>query len=374
MWQRSMSQTRIGKLSFAIYVVFGLLLTISAAGDAILEIGQVSGNPGDTVEVPIYLNLEFDHIGPSVLILELLFDSEKLMPDEEYYEFITRTSAGLIVRDSAGNATVTRSMLRLESNVTDADKVAELIIFPEFGIVRIVILGINDNIIKSGMMLRMAFKIDSGVNVGENLMIMWETLRTSAAEPSGEGLELLLEDGYIATGCEGPDAPVGLQATEGSRNGVELSWQAVGGNEISYRVYRSHESNLETALPLGTSWIDGTAFMDYSAISAKVLQHAGCRQPVQLEYGEYYYWVRARSADGCPGEFSDVAIGYRGQAKAVDTDLAVQQATGIVINGDFVIVCLIVLVLTGAYKCCKPGITARKTPDGTFSRNTGFIK
>lgn len=356
MWQRNFSRSCIGKWCLAISFVFQLLLINTVAGDVVLEIGQATGNPGETVEVPVYLSQEFNHIGPSAMILEFMFDSEKLIPDENYYEFIARMPTGQIVRDSSGNVSVSRSMLRLDANVTEKDKVAELVIFPEFGVVRVVIMGINDNIITTGKIFDMAFKIGSGINAGENLMIMWEIHRSSAAEPSGAGLGLAFEDGYITTGCEGPKAPVGLQASKGSRNGVELKWQPVGGSGITYRVYRSLEANPETSLPLGTSWIDGTAFMDYSAEAANVLQRAGCRQPVQLEQIEYYYWVRARSAEGCLGMFSDVVTGYRGQAKSEGADLEVQQAVGFIITGDFIILCLILLVLTGAYTYVKTRI------------------
>ena len=112
-----------------------------------------------------------------------------------------------------------------------------------------------------------------------------------------------------------PDAPAGLEASDGTgTEWVEIRWEPLPG-DVEYQVYRSDTADLEDAAPV-SGWIRATEYQDFTASPPGAAHGLGCfgsaREPVV-----YTYWVVARitpwdTAPTAPGPYSEPDTGYRG--------------------------------------------------------------
>ncbi len=128
-----------------------------------------------------------------------------------------------------------------------------------------------------------------------------------------------------------PDPPAGVIASDGEyRNYVRIEWSPVTG-AASYRVYRSDEPDANAARPV-SAWTPDTFFEDGTAVG---ILGPGCFRPPR----HYYYWVRAQSAEGLAGSFSDYDEGYcsGGLFAAVSGKRSTPERTA-AITGDLLVV------------------------------------
>ncbi len=120
--------------------------------------------------------------------------------------------------------------------------------------------------------------------------------------------------------CLAPDAPEGLNASDGSDGAaVNLSWNTVNGPAIEYQVYRGTSANFVNATPL-SDWITDTTFDDTTA-AAPTAGGSGCNGGMTFQ--TYHYWVIARTASNlCESEASASDSGYRGEVASAKVDTA----------------------------------------------------
>jgi hypothetical protein len=141
---------------------------------------------------------------------------------------------------------------------------------------------------------------------------------TSASDSDGNGLTFGFEDSVVEIGCEPPATPTGVAATQNRSDGVLVTWDVVATTGAEYRVYRNTVNNAATAVPLGDSWQSNTTYLDITANVPVVISGDGCNMPDMVNEVHYFYWVQARTADGCQGSLSAAsAEGFRVQAKAL---------------------------------------------------------
>jgi len=114
-------------------------------------------------------------------------------------------------------------------------------------------------------------------------------------------------------------APEDVAATMDLPDRVEIEWAALSGGpfEYEYRVYRSTQPDLNTALPLDRAWTDQTRYVDLTAIAPLETVAPGCARPPEFDNVLHYYWVRGRAADTkCPTQFSAGPVqGFRAAAE-----------------------------------------------------------
>src|SRR5690606_6281295 len=119
------------------------------------------------------------------------------------------------------------------------------------------------------------------------------------------GFQVNVTDGVVTVGCLPSEIPENVTATTNRADEVLVSWDAVASLNAQYRVFRSLENNVNTAVPLGDAWQDATSFSDITALAPRVVGGDACT-PGTRQVVSYFYWVKSRSASACESGFSAV--------------------------------------------------------------------
>ena len=86
----------------------------------------------------------------------------------------------------------------------------------------------------------------------------------------------------------------------------------MAGESIEYRVYRSRTNSAGSAAPIGEGWQTEATFSDITALLPQTEVGEGCNAPDVTTEVRYFYWVKARSEEGCESSLSATsAEGFR---------------------------------------------------------------
>ncbi len=306
-----------------------------------LGIGDGTTNVGDTVE--ILVDIDSGDTQPSTMVIFIAYDPAKIAPVGNAFEFTFTDDNGDPVLDSDGNAITFRSIVRPEAALTGRNKAIDTEVLDE-GVLGIAIQGGTARI-PDGPLLTATFRVlDAaspndqlaldGVNESAPIPVTNEQGEVSvvfssaaASIDNGQGgqqtvsIPVTHADGIVTVGCQPVAAtPQNVTASEGRPDAVVISWDAVATVGAEYRVFRSSDQDLDNAVPLGSGWSPSTFFTDITA-QAPAMTGTGCSCNANPEVIRYFYWVRARTPQGCEGDFSDPPVsGYRGAAKAASAN------------------------------------------------------
>lgn len=300
------------------------------SNDITLRLGSTTGNAGDTAEVS--LDLLSDGPLPSALILYIVYDEASIQPYESAYERIARDAfTGMPLVDEEGNTLVTQSALLPDPAVDDGNYGVDYQVHTGYGAIAVSIIGAGGTEIPAGPLFTLAFRIDSAVADGSMVDVMGvvegqeillpdgngvRAFATSAADADANSLSYGYENTLVIVGCVPGNAPTGVSATQNRSDGVSISWSAVSGEAVEYRVYRNTTNSTATATPIGEAWQTGTTFLDITARVPALIPGDGCLVPATTSEVSYFYWVRARTDVGCESAFSSPAAeGLRTSAK-----------------------------------------------------------
>ena len=308
--------------------------------DITLRLGSTTGNPGDAIEVTV--TMEADDVLPESLVLFVTYDPAVLTPVEDAYELVLRDAlSGEPILDDEGNTIATFSALRPSENLRGSGKSIDSETYGDEGVLGVSIQGLNMLEIAAGELFTVAFQVAddatdgttteiAGVSEGAEVLIPdgsggVTAVATSAArsvETTPGTFEVVdvtyrYEDVIVPIGCVPPVAPGGVTATQNRSDSVFVSWGAVAGTGIEYRVFRNTTNNSATAAPIGEGWQTEATFSDITALVPEVVPGEGCNAPDTLEEVHYFYWVKARSEEGCESPLSAApAEGFRTAASA----------------------------------------------------------
>lgn len=303
--------------------------------DITLRQGSTTGNPGDTIEV--VLTLEADDVLPESLVLFFAYDPAVLTPLEDAYELVLRDPlSGEPILDGEGNTIAAFSAVRPSENLRGSGKSIDTEVYGAEGVLGVSIQGLNMSEIAAGALFTVAFEVAadaadgttttiSGVSTGAEVLLPdgnggVTAVATSAArsvETSPGTFEVvdvtyIFEGVAVPIGCVPPVAPGGVTATQIRSDSVFVSWSAVAGTAIEYRVFRSTTSSAASAAPIGEGWQAETTFSDITALVPEVTAGEGCNAPDVVREVHYFYWVKSRSEVGCESPLSAVpAEGFR---------------------------------------------------------------
>lgn len=327
----------------AVLLLAGLVQPVYAGGVDPITIGISDGatNVGDTVE--ILVSLDAGNTAPSTLILFIKYDPARVEPVGDVFEFTFEDGNGDPVLDSDGNTVTFRSIVRTESSLLGLNKALSTVVH-EQGILGIAIQG-GDSEIPDGPLFTATFRVREGTTPGAFLALNGldedegefidgaGPFSASAArsEDDGEGgvqtqpIGVLNADGTIEVNCVPvAEQPKNVTASQGRADAVAVAWDAVATPGAEYRVFRSNDQSLANALPLGSAWQTATVFNDITALVPES-GAPGCACNAEPDFSEHYYWVRARTPQGCEGNFSSPPVlGYRGAAKAANAKATAQ--------------------------------------------------
>jgi len=305
--------------------------------DITLRLTSTTGNPGDMVEVSV--ELVADSVFPESFALFLAYDPESLVPVPDAYEIIARDEfTGDPILDGQGNTIADFSLIRLAQGVSDADKTAAFQVYPDPGAVGVLVHGLNQNPIPAGPLMTLAFRIlstapdasltdvlgvdeaaqvhvpDGSNGVAQLISSFSRTVPTNNGGTDVVEMTYGFEDTAVVIGCIPAAAPTGVTATQNRSDSVALSWNAVSGDSIEYRVFRSTTNTVASAVPIGEQWQSGTTFNDITARVPETVP-GECLMPDMVSEVHYFYWVRARSEVGCESALSTPSVeGFRVQA------------------------------------------------------------
>ncbi|MFP4501079.1 MAG: cohesin domain-containing protein [Candidatus Hydrogenedentota bacterium] len=282
----------------------GLLLAAAAHGQAgiTVDLGDARGNAGDTVEFAV--SLEPGDTPPATIILVLDYSPDALRPDFEFYE-ITQTESG---------GDTVRSAVDPGPAVEDAGKNVDLNESAP-GQLRIVITSVNDEVMRAGVLFDLAMTIQEGVTDGAAVSLSGNPDASSATDADGSGdLPVAFEGGEVGVGCVPPAAPTNVNASSARAEGVEVTWSGVSEPGIAYRVYRADAADEADAVPV-SGWQSETSYFDVTANAPQPVGAGGCCAPGETEPFTHYYWVQARTDEGCASPFAGPAAGSRGDGK-----------------------------------------------------------
>ncbi len=308
--------------------------------DITLRLGSTTGNPGDSIEVTV--TMEADDELPESLVLFLTYDPAILTPLEDAYELVLRDPlSGEPILDGDGNTIATFSAVRPSENLRGSGKSIDSETYGDEGVLGVSIQGLNMLEIAAGELFTVAFQVGddatdgtstdiAGVSEGAEVLIPdgnggVTAVATSAArsvETSPGNFEVVdvtyrYEDVTVPIGCVPPVAPGSVTATQNRSDSVFVSWGAVAGAGIEYRVYRNTTNNPAGAAPIGEGWQTEATFSDITALVPEVIPGEGCNAPDTLQEVRYFYWVKARSDEGCESPLSAApAEGFRTAASA----------------------------------------------------------
>ncbi|MCF6285831.1 MAG: hypothetical protein L3K26_11625, partial [Candidatus Hydrogenedentes bacterium] len=243
------------------------------------------------------------------------------------------------VLDGGGKAITTRKAVLPSDAVTGAGKTVDSEVFLEEGVVGVSVTGLNSTSIPEGLLFTVAFSVGGalsngimtdviGLNDGNAILVPDGSggvvaASTSASRSTENGASAVavsygFEDLVVSIGCNPPEVPANITATQNRSNDVLVGWSAVATTGAEYRVYRNTTDNSASAVALGTVWQSSTTFTDITAQVPEVIAGDGCTVPDQVSEVHYFYWVKARTVDGCQGDLSATsAEGFRVSAKQV---------------------------------------------------------
>lgn len=290
------------------WLVAAVVVTLGAFGAAaqqpiVITVGGAAGNPGDTAELEVALAP--GGTAPATLILFLEYAAGVLEPDTDFYS--------VVQTDLGGNTVVTRSAVQAGPAVVAAGKTLVLEV-PSPGRLGVAITGINEATLPDGLLFSLALRIANSATPGTDVVVQGAP-DSSATTDGANDIPLVFVDGLVTVGCTAPPAPGGVSASTGLDTGVRVAWTPVAGPAAEYMVYRANSADLDRAVPV-SGWLADTAFLDETANPPQPVGPDGCCLPGQRTVFEHYYWVRARTAEGCQSAFAGPSAGHRGDAKA----------------------------------------------------------
>ena len=195
-----------------------------------------------------------------------------LVPLPQAYEIVARNEfTGEPILDRQGNTVAALSLVRLESAVSAAGKNATFEIYPNPGAIGVLVHGLNQNPIPAGPLFTVAFRILETVEDGSMTDILGVDPESEVHVPDAQGGVVRLESSFSRTvpdsetevellsfgfentavlvGCAPPTAPTGVTATTNRSDAVVVSWNAVAGANIEYRVFRFTSDSAVSAQP-----------------------------------------------------------------------------------------------------------------------------
>ena len=315
---------------------FSGIAAAQTTDDITLRLDATTANAGDTVEVTLTMTINSD--APESMIVFLAYDPDTLTPKTDEYELIVRNSVtGDPVLDDNGNAITERKAVLPSDAVTGADKTVDSEVFADEGVVGVSVTGLNTTVIPEGLLFTVAFSVAGGLSNGlmtdviglndDNAILVPDgsggvvpastsASRSVETETGAVAVTYAFEDLVVSIGCDPPEVPTNITASQDRSDGVLIGWSAVATTGAEYRVYRNTTNNNASAVALGTVWQSSTTFTDITAQVPEVVAGDGCTTPSQVNEVRYFYWVQARTAAGCQGELSATsAEGFRVQAK-----------------------------------------------------------
>ena len=330
----------------ASFVLFGTA-TAQSTNDITLRLNSTSAEAGDTVELGLSLVINGD--APESIIAFLAYDPQALAPNSDEYELVLRHSVtGDPILDDDGNVMTVRRAVLPDDSLDDAGKTVDSQEFMAEGVLGVSITGLNMTALSNGALVTIAFTVASGLSNGTMTDVIGLTENNAIVIPDGSGgvvaaassasrstaegsavaVSYDFENAEVFVGCEPPLAPTGVTATQDRSDGVLVGWSAVATTGAEYRVYRNTTNNAATSLPLGESWQSNTTFLDITARVPEVVAGDGCTVADQINEVHYFYWVRARTPEGCQGLLSAAsAEGFRTQAKSLATAAGILPVT-----------------------------------------------
>lgn len=338
-----MYRTLTGPAKAPSILLCGLLLWVANASfcaaqaqdDITLRLGATTSQPGGSVEVTV--TMEAGLALPESIILFLAYDPAVLTPIEDYYERVLRNPlSGEPILDNEQNTQFIRSALNPSENLRASGKSIDSETYGDSGVIGVSIQGLNRTEITPGALLNIAFAVDAGVldgtltevlgvSTGAEVLIPdgnggVTAVSTSAARsvetPSGEFEVVDVSYRFVGVdvgiGCIAPNAPANLTATQNRPDMVFLTWNAVAGTGIEYRVFRGTTNNPAAAAPIGEGWQTAISFEDITARVPETVPGEGCNPQPIVEVVRYFYWVQARSEEGCESNLNATpALGFR---------------------------------------------------------------
>jgi hypothetical protein len=296
-------------------------------GAITLEIGEASGNIGDTAEIVVSLTSTTD--SPATVILSLEYDPLKLEPFDEFFEFtVLDFVSGEPLVDGGGNVVTETGAVRLDASVVALGKIVDTEV-QLGGVIDILVTGNNASPIPDGPLMTIAFELLSGGAENETLVL--DGVATDAGEgfdffssastAAGEAIPISIIDGGIMVGCTAAETPTGLAVGSIRSESVTLTWDAVSDSTAEYRVYRNDVPLVAGATPIGGGWQTETSFVDITATVPEVIGGSGCLGVPMVTVVPHFYWVKSRAvATGCESGFANAPVeGFRG-AKKINVD------------------------------------------------------
>lgn len=307
--------------------------------DITLRLGATTGQPGGSVEVSVMM--EAGDVLPESIILFLAYDPAVLTPIGDYYERVLRNPlSGEPILDNEGNSQFIRSALNPSENLRASGKAIDFETYGDAGVIGVSIQGLNQLTIAPGALLSVAFAVDAGVPDGTLTEVLGVSTGAEVLIPDGSGSVTavatsaarsvetspgefeVVDVSYrfvgvdVGIGCIAPAAPSNLTATQNRPDMVFLTWNAVSGAGIEYRVYRGTTNNPAAAAPIGEGWQAAVSFEDITARVPETVPGEGCNPQPTVEVVRYYYWVQARSEEGCESNLSATPVqGFRTASK-----------------------------------------------------------
>jgi hypothetical protein len=291
--------------------------------DIVVSIGEAVTNPGNSAEIPVAISTGAST--PASLILFISYDASRAAPFYGYYENILVDNGQFLV-DSMGIVMSEPAAVRREDAARNAGK--QIAIEDHQGVVAVSVSGLNTGPIGNGLLFTLAFEVFEeasdngdilleGTGSDEEAVLADGAAASSASDGEGNSLPLAMHDGLIRIGCTPAPAPGNVTASQDESNGVTIAWDPVE-NGSEYRVYRSRTDDPGTALPIGNGWISATRYLDVTAEWSGT--GTGCAGGNPDTQTWYYYWVKARTPEGCESAFSSPsASGYRTTPINLDT-------------------------------------------------------
>jgi len=122
-----------------------------------------------------------------------------------------------------------------------------------------------------------------------------------------------LDHSHVPGVCIAPAAVVGVAASDGTvAEGIEVEWNDVSNANVEYQVYRARINSFGQAEAV-SGWIANNTFLDTDTEVPPALDLASTGCAVPLPLSRYYYWVLARTGEGCVGPAGASDSGFRGQ-------------------------------------------------------------
>jgi hypothetical protein len=298
--------------------------------DITLRLSSTTANPGDTIEVAV--TLVGTDVLPGTLILFLAYDPAVLTPLEDAYELVLYDPlSGEPILDGDGNTIANFTAVRPSENLRGSGKSIDSEIYGDEGVMGISIQGLNDLEIAPGELITVAFSVAEGIANGTTTEIAGISEGAEVLIPDGSGgvtavatsaarnvgstpveVTYAFEDVLVPIGCVPPAAPGSVTATQIRSDSVFVTWGAVAGTGMEYRVYRNTTNNAGTAAPIGEGWQAEATFNDITALVPEVIPGEGCNPQSVVQEVHYFYWVKARSEEGCESPLSTTpAEGFR---------------------------------------------------------------